>query len=147
MNMNLSKLREMVMDREAWRAAVHGVPKSQTQLSNWYELNGERREWEQEWGNWWWRINENWLIFWGPSELFCIAAAPFYIFASDAQGFQYLCILTNTSYFLGFCFGIIAIVLGTNLSSFFSSGPTAGHLLLKAELAIEVLIHLCRASR
>ena len=34
MDMNLSKLRETVKDREAWRAAVHGVTKNQTQLRN-----------------------------------------------------------------------------------------------------------------
>ena len=34
MNVNLSELREIVMDREAWRAAIHGVAKSQTRLSD-----------------------------------------------------------------------------------------------------------------
>ena len=34
MDMSLSELREMVMDREVWRAAIHGVAKSQTRLSN-----------------------------------------------------------------------------------------------------------------
>ena len=37
-DMNLNRLQELVMDREAWHAAAHGVAKSRTQLSDWTEL-------------------------------------------------------------------------------------------------------------
>ena len=39
MDVHLSELRKLVMDREAWRAAIHGVAKSPTRLSDWTELN------------------------------------------------------------------------------------------------------------
>ena len=45
MDMGLGGLQELVMDREAWRAAVHGIAKNQTWLNNWTELNWSFLDW------------------------------------------------------------------------------------------------------
>ena len=45
MHLSLGELQEPVMDRESWRAAIHGVAKSQTRLSNWTELNWKGLPW------------------------------------------------------------------------------------------------------
>ena len=44
MDVSLSELQELVMDREAWHAVIHGVEKSQTQLSDWTELNDKNKD-------------------------------------------------------------------------------------------------------
>ena len=44
MDVSLSEFQELVLDREAWRAAIHGVAKSRTRLSDWTELNWEEEE-------------------------------------------------------------------------------------------------------
>ena len=47
MDMSLGELQELVMDREVWRAVVHGASKSQTQLSDWTELKTFQKQYSK----------------------------------------------------------------------------------------------------
>ena len=82
MDMSLSKLREMVMDREAWRTAIHGVEKGRTWLSNWTELNWtglqggpsnpslKKSVLGVHWKDWCWSWNSNILDTWCKELIF-----------------------------------------------------------------------------
>ena len=92
MGMNLSKLQELVIDTEAWRAVIHGVAKSQTQLSNrtdWSDIPGvELLD----------QMAILFLVLWGTYMLFSTVAVPIYIHMNNMQKVPFLHALANICY-------------------------------------------------
>ena len=82
MNVSLSELREMVMNREAWRAAIHGVAGSWTRLSDWTELDDLLVDWRERQRDclmliWCWHQFEySYLFYWGQRKSILFVPIP-----------------------------------------------------------------------
>ena len=96
MDMSLNKLREMVMDREAWRVAVHGMTNSRTWLSNWTELN-----WEYFSVEIWYFLHDS-LEFMGFGEEYHRDKMPWSPHAINMQ-FHWLMTTCSSSRYVFFC--------------------------------------------
>ena len=96
MGMSLSKLRELVMDREAWRAVIHGISKRRTRLSNWTELNWTSSHvllmllvWGPHYEN---HSSDLWLTDWQPiAVLSCLIRNPKYVLMNNIYDSYYSC--------------------------------------------------------